>query len=258
MLRSAFAPVLLNESRLKIIYDDVRLDPAKEIASDSEITIPVTPDEEFGPARLRIIEWRQGKHRIIYYGADEEHFTWEESGSPVESEFSYSAYVIWPGLRQRTDLLMFGEQAPEPLGEVWTSVRGAIRDHFSARRRERRREQVQSWKETGVYPYQGEPQSQEEAAERTVFDVISGTLSPQIARTNKANTRLTLALLRDAIRSDPERRTTILHEVVSLKTEDRDALTELLGETTLPAIIRSTNLIASRNKFLLALEQSSI
>ena len=253
-LRSAFAPVLLNEPRLKIIFDQVQLDPAKEIASDSEVPLPLAQDDGFGPASLRIIEWRNGKHRMVYYGVDAEHFTWEESGSSVEADFSYSAYVIWPGLRQRADQLAFGELAPEPLNDLWVSARAAIRDHFNARRRERRREQVQSWKDSGIYPYQGEPQTEEETAERTVFDVISGTLSPQIGRGNKANTRLTLALLRDAIRHDPERLTAILHEVVSLKSDDRDALTGLLGETTLSAIIKSTNLIASRNKFLLALE----
>jgi hypothetical protein len=57
---------------------------------------------------------------------------------------------------------------------------------------------VKLWKESGVYPYQGEAVSEPEIAERTVFDVISGTLSPQIAR-NRSSARLTLALLKDAI-----------------------------------------------------------
>jgi Histidine kinase-, DNA gyrase B-, and HSP90-like ATPase len=252
-LRSNFAPVLLNEPRLKISFDGVELDPAKEITSDTTLSVPLTADDGHGPVQLRVIEWRQGKHRVIYYGADAEHFTFEESGLDVENQFSYSAYAVWPGLRQRTDYLQLGELAPEPLNEVWLSARQAIRDHFNARRRERRREQVQQWKDSGVYPYQGEPDSEAEVAERTVFDVVSGTLSPQIAP-GKNSARLTLALLRDAIRHDPERLTTILHEVVSLKTDDRDALTELLGETSLPAVIKSANLIASRNKFLLALE----
>jgi hypothetical protein len=40
---------------------------------------------------------------------------------------------------------------------------------------------------------------------------------------------------------------------VSLDAEDLDIFTRLLGETTLPAIIKSANTVASRNKFLLAL-----
>jgi hypothetical protein len=45
-----------------------------------------------------------------------------------------------------------------------------------------------------------------------------------------------------------------LEEVVALSNEDRDTLTQLLGETTLSAIIKSANLIASRRKFLAGME----
>jgi hypothetical protein len=58
------------------------------------------------------------------------------------------------------------------------------------------------WKKDNVYPYQGEPQSEPERAERAVFDVVSGTLSTQIPSKN-SDARLSLALLRDALRSDP-------------------------------------------------------
>src|SRR5262249_21052639 len=90
-------------------------------------------------------------------------------------------------------------------------------------------------------------------AERTVFDVVSGTISPHIPASAPA-AKLILGLLRDAIRHDPGKLTTILHEVVALRPEDRDALTRLLGETTFPAIIKSANIVANRNKFLIALE----
>lgn len=83
--------------------------------------------------------------------------------------------------------------------------------------------------------------------------MVSGTLVQHISKSNK-DAQLTLALLRDAIRHDPDKLTTILHEVVSLSDADRDTLTRLLSETTLSAIIRSANLIASRHKFLAGLE----
>jgi hypothetical protein len=122
------------------------------------------------------------------------------------------------------------------------------------RERERRREQVQDWKDAGVYPYEGDPASESEQAERIVFDVVSGAIAPAISSRNRAGARLTLTLLRDAIRNDPEKLATIIHEVVSLSDEDRDTLTRLLSETTLPAIIKSANLIAKRTKFLAGLE----
>ncbi|HEX3784267.1 MAG TPA: ATP-binding protein [Pseudonocardiaceae bacterium] len=252
-LRSHFAPILLNDYSLTITFAGRTLDPTQEIAHDTPI--PVT----FGgstaeEAVIRVIEWRSGKHRAVYFGRDAHHFPYEESGSDLESQFTYSAYVTWAGLGiDEFAVLGLGDMAPGIIGDLWTVVHETIHEHFAARRRERRRDQVERWKESGVYPYQGEPTTEPERAERAVFDVVSGTLVPHISNRNK-DARLTLVLLRDAIRHDPEKLTTILHEVVSLSPADRDVLTRLLSETTLSAIIRSANLVASRHKFLAGLE----
>jgi hypothetical protein len=252
-LRSHFAPILLNDRGLGITFDGTVLDPHQEIALDTRI--PITfGDGDGQTAVVRVIEWRSGRHRAVYFGSDEDHFPYEESGSDFESQFTFSAYVTWPRLGH-TELaaLGLGDMAPGEVGELWTAMRKAIRDHFASRRRERRREQVEKWKESGAYPYQGEATSQPERAERAVFDVVSGTLAQHISRSHR-DARLTLALLRDAIRHDPGTLTTILHEVVSLNDADRDTLTRLLSETTLSAIIRSANIVASRHKFLAGLE----
>jgi hypothetical protein len=253
-LRSHFAPVLLNEPGLTIRFDGIALDPAHEILRDTY------EDFVFGEGgayqgRLRIIEWRSGRHRALYFGADEQHFVHEESGSDIEGQFPYSAYVTWEGLDpERVAVLGLGDMAPEPISDLRLAVGRTIRSYFADRRRERRREQVQDWKEAGVYPYEDDPANEPEQAERFVFDVVSGALAPHISKGNRAGARLTLTLLRDAIRHDPDRLATILHEVVALSEEDRDTLTQLLNETTLSAIIKSANLIASRGKFLAGLE----
>lgn len=252
-LRSHFAPLLLNDQSLTITYDGSALDPSQEVVNDATSPLPFGE----GGAReaiLRIIEWRTGKHRAVSFGPDVDHFPYETSGTPFENQFTYSAYVTWDKLGiDELAALGLGEMAPDAVGELWTAAREAIRDHFNARRRARRREQVEHWKETGVYPYKSEPVNETERAERAVFDVVSGTLVPHISKTKK-QAQLTLELLRDAIRHDPGKLTTILHEVVALNEADRDTLTKLLSETTLSAIIRSANVVASRHKFLVALE----
>lgn len=253
LLLSYFAPVLLNDTHLSITYDRTALDPAEEIDQDTAIAIVFGDTGELS-ATVRVIEWRAGTHRAIYFGADGTHFPYEESGSPLEGQFTYSAYVTWDGLGlDELAVLGLGDMAPDPVAQLWKTARAAIRDHFTARRRERRREQVDRWREIGVYPYKGEPATEAERAERAVFDVVSATLVPHISKSSR-DARLTLALLRDALRHDPDKLTTILHEVVSLSDVDRDTLTRLLGETTLSAIIRSANLITSRHKFLAGLQ----
>lgn len=251
-LRSHFAPVLLNDRNLTVIFDGVTLDPQQEIVQDTRIPVAFSDDAQ--SAIVRIIEWRAGTHRAVYFGRDDDRFQYEESGSDLESQFAYSAYITWPGLGQdELAVLALRDMAPGDVGTLWAVVRRTIQDHFATRRRERRREQVEHWKKAGTYPYQGEPTSEPERAERAVFDVVSGTLAPHIPKRNE-DARLTLALLRDAIRHDPDRLTTILHEVVSLSRADRETLTRLLSETPLSAIIRSANLVASRHKFLAGLE----
>ena len=252
-LRSHFAPLLLNDQLLTITYDGSVLDPSQEVVNDTTSPLPFGESGE-NEAVLRIIEWRSGKHRAVSFGPDADHFPFETSGAAFEKQFTYSAYVTWDkfGIDELA-MLGLGDMAPEAVGELWMATRDAIRDHFNARRRERRREQVEQWKETGVYPYKSEPANETERVERAVFDVVSGTLVPHISKTKK-RAQLTLELLRDAIRHDPGKLTTILHEVVALTDADRDTLTKLLSETTLSAIIRSANVVTSRHKFLVALE----
>lgn len=245
-----FAPVLLNERELTLLYDGARLSPADEIQNDK--TVSAGPVD--APISIRIIEWKSGRHRAIYFGADSEHFIQEVPGSEVEAQFPFSAYVTLPQFTEdQLRLLVLGDVAPEEVANVWDTVRETIRGHFSTRRRELRRQQIDVWKENGTYPYVEEPQTEAEIAERAVFDVISGAVSPHIPK-KKSDAKLTLALLKDAIRHDPEQLQVILSEVVALSPEERDALTRLLAETSLAAIIRSANLVASRLKFLAALE----
>jgi hypothetical protein len=253
-LRSHFAPVLLNEPGLTIRFDGVVLDPAQEILYDTYHDFTFG-DGDACTGRLRVIEWKSGKHRAVYFGADEQHFVHEEAGSDIEGQYPYSAYVTWDGLdSERLGVIGLGDMAPEPVSDLLRAVRRTIRAHFADRRRERRREQVQDWKDAGVYPYEGDPATEPEQAERAVFDVVSGALAPAVSKRNRLGARLTLALLRDAIRNDPDKLAAILHEVVALSEEDRETLSRLLTETTLPAIIRSANLITSRGKFLAGLE----
>ncbi|MGB8381375.1 MAG: hypothetical protein WCG47_09010 [Dermatophilaceae bacterium] len=205
-------------------------------------------------ATVRLIEWKDGDERHLYIGSDGTHFPYDESGSSIESQFAFSAYVTWPGMTaDQQSQLSFGRMAGEPVGDMWDGLVVQLRDNFHRRRRERRREQIVALKNEGAYPYQGEPQTPAEEAERAVFDAIVGTLVPHITP-RKDPARLTLALIKDALRNDPDRLAVIIHEVVSLPETDREALIGLLGQTTLSAIIRAASLVAARRKFLSSLE----
>lgn len=248
-LLANFAPLLLNEPGLTLSYDGTRLDPSDHMVNDTNYSLKGVP----GCARLRIIEWKSATKRTprtIHFGADGTHFSYEQGATQLEPRFPFTAYVTWDKLgTDELATLGLGEMAPEPVATLWIEVEEQVRKHFAARRRRARGEQIRAWKDAGVYPYQGKPSSEMEKAERAVFDVISGTLSPHIA-TDNHQAKVTLRLLQGAVRHDPGTLSTILHEVVSLSKEDAASLTHLLQETTLPDIIRATGLVASRRKVL--------
>lgn len=252
-LRAHFAPILLNDESLTITYDGSTLDPSEEILHDTAVEVPFG-EGDAQSARVRIIEWRTGKHRALYFGPDADHFPYETAGDSLERQFAFSAYVTWRGLgHEELSLLALHEMAPGDVGGLWKAVKRTVHEHFAVRRRKLRRVQIEEWREQGIYPYAREPKSEAEQVERAVFDAVSGTIANQIPKSRR-EAQLTLNLLKNALHHDPEKLTSILHEVVSLSEEDRDTLTKLLRETTLPAIIRSANLIASRHKFLAGLQ----
>lgn len=252
-LASHFAPVLLNDETLMIIFDGAKLDPADEILDDTmiEIGLDSVPNASLS---IRIIEWRTGKHRAVYFGQDSERFVVEASGSELESQAAFSAYVTWAGFDTESLAdLGLGDIAPDPAGAAWRATRAAVKEHFASRRRARRRDQIDEWKSKGIYPYQEEPTTDADKAERAVFDIVSSALVPQIPK-RKDGAQLTLNLLRDALRTDPENLAALVSEFVALSEQDRKALTKLLSETSLAGIIRSANLVTSRSKFLAGLE----
>jgi hypothetical protein len=256
VLLSHFAPVLLNDEELRITYLGTDLDPSDEVASSTEHSLLFTDDAGTRHvAALRIIEWKSVKHRAIYYGQDAEHFVYEESAVDVEAQFRYSAYVTWTGLdHDALSLIGLGDMSDAPVAALWTAARKGIREHFQSRRRERRREQLDRWKEQKVYPFEGEAQSETEKAERAIFDVVAGTIAPQIPA-KKDSAKVTLGLLRNALRQDPEQLGVLFNEVASLNAGDRESLTRLLGETTMSGIIKAANVVTGRNKFLAGLER---
>ena len=98
MLLSHFAPVLLTDGQLRIVYADTTLDPADLIAAQAETDIDFGARSARHRAHLQIIKWKDGKHRSLHFGPDAQHFVHEESAKDLEPQFSYSAYVSWEGL----------------------------------------------------------------------------------------------------------------------------------------------------------------
>lgn len=137
------------------------------------------------------------------------------------------------------------EEAKVKIGELYRT-RGA----------ERARVVVEGWKEQNIYPYEGEPKTHLEEAERNLFDIVAVTVqesSPELGNAPAKQTELHLRLLRGAIQNSPDDLQRILDEVLKLSKRQRKELASLLDETALSGMISASRLVADRLKFIDAL-----
>lgn len=135
---------------------------------------------------------------------------------------------------------------------VIAAVREQIKVHFRAREAERRAEQVQKWKAEGDYPYDGEPQTEAERAERETFDYVATTVARKIPK-SQIGRRTTLGLLKVAVANEPSAVPQILDQLMPLPKREQDDLARLLVRTSMSKLIEANTMLTNRLDFLAAL-----
>ena len=132
---------------------------------------------------------------------------------------------------------------------VMEHVRDRLGDYFRHRQAERSKGLIDDLKNEGAYPYEGDPKDEVERRERDVFDIATYAVSSYSREFKKADTslrKMTLTLLREAIRHNPDALSTILRAVVNLPKVRQDEFSNLLQKTELGNIIAASSLIADR------------
>ncbi|MFJ9627409.1 hypothetical protein ACIRU8_06885 [Streptomyces sp. NPDC101175] len=116
-----------------------------------------------------------------------------------------------------------------------------------------RRQLVDRWIDEGVYPYPPRAEGGQAQAEQATFDLVATSINRHIPgdRTKK---RLTLSLLQNSLRHNPDEMVEILEKVLRLSESDISHLHGLLQQTSLSNIIRASSIVTSRLQFLTALE----
>lgn len=104
-----------------------------------------------------------------------------------------------------------------PLQAVIDEAKAKIKELFRTRAAARARVVVEEWKDQKIYPFEGEPETHLEEAERNIFDIVAVTVqdaSPDMSEAPAKQTALHLRLLRNAIEKSPEELQRILDEVL--------------------------------------------
>ncbi|MEU8718370.1 ATP-binding protein [Streptomyces sp. NPDC048663] len=252
---AALAPYLLTWTDVRVTYDGHRIDPRTQIQEEEHSEdLTFEYDGQTHSITVRLIHWRTGTERTIALC--------DAASSPVETidasaehaDFSYTAYVLWgpmPQHRNEIPLIMLGGDTP--LAPLLRVARDWISGRLEERRRRERRRLVDRWIDEGVYPYPRHAEGDQARAEQATFDLVATSINRHITG-DRAKKRLTLSLLQNSLRHNPDEMVEILEKVLSLSGDDVSHLHGLLQQTSLSNIIRASSIVTSRLQFLTALE----
>ncbi|MFP5309841.1 MAG: hypothetical protein ACLGIR_09745, partial [Actinomycetes bacterium] len=258
-LTARLAPSLHALDGVSVYSNGRPLEPADLIAARHDIEIDADPDVLFshGAPKLVVIEWHRDPKSPLMMLCDEHGLVvtdYELAGRPG-APFHWTAYVLWSGFAD-PDLMGHADlHVPQVRHrQLLDAAESALRTFLHGQTDKRRAALIQGWKEEGSYPYGGEPTSPSERIERQLFEVAAVVASPRLGRSAKDH-KLSLGLLREAMRSDAAGTRRLLNAVLELTDDERNALEELLDRTELSKIVRAANTVAERLDFLLGLRR---
>jgi hypothetical protein len=223
------------------------IDPhaVEEHAQPYQLPSIITTEGETFEASIEIVEWRMPSERRMYF-CDGGGFPLDDTSPGVQAPgFSFTAYLksdYFAKLLAENRLEIANLDAPT--SKLLNAAKDVMRDHFRRRASEKAAGLVEEWQRAKVYPYQGQPATAIEEAERQVFNVVALNVNhflPEFQDADEKTKRLQLRLLRNAVENAPADLSKILTEVLDLPPEKRQELAALLDRTTLAHIISASS-----------------
>jgi len=252
--------------QIEVFIDGEKIDHEKMIMNRTNYSLDDATIDKSMTVELEIIEWNDSfssktrPQRELWF-CDAKGFPLEKYQRQIRGtgEFGFTAYLKSEFLEVQHShgLLVLSEMEPT-LSVITDIALKLIKDHFRGRLLESNRDQLEEWKAENVYPYEGDPQSTVEEAERQVFDIVALNLNHNLADFGKADAttkKFQFRMLRQAVERSPGELQAILNEVLNLPKDKQDELAELLKDVSLVGIISASKLVSDRLKFLTGLEQ---
>lgn len=258
-LAETFAAYLTSYPGVELIWDG-RPVQVSELVEREETLQLLTADDELGPAALLVLEWKFKPDGRRLHICDEQGFSYHDIPAGVQGRgIEFTAYLRTPRALEWADTARFvTEELDDDIKSVVDVARGRLREYIRARLAEESSSVVQQWKDEAIYPYEDEPQDPLSRAEREVFDIVAVQIHeqhPSFEKTDSSSKKLTLALVKHALETNPTSLTKILREVIALSVEDREAFAELLERAPLSNLIRAGKIVADRLDVIHAFEE---
>jgi len=250
---------LKNYAGITISFDGEKIDPSLAIKrSKAFALLPLVFEEEEFPFSLEIIEWNTSTDKALYL-CNQQGFPLSQVSARFQiGNYQFSGYLKSPFIEKlyNENRLELAEMEPV-LNDKIEQAKNLVKGYFRDRAAEEAKSLVDQWKEEEIYPYKSAPQSAVQNIEQKVFDIVAVNVNeflPDFQATPKKQKALYLRLLKQAIEESPEDLQFILNEVLDLPKRKQAEFAELLKETSLPAIISASKMIADRLRFMTSLE----
>ncbi len=249
-----FAPYVMQYPGITISYDKRQIEPTETIVHSHEFPVQtvICSGRTVNDLVIKVIEWNSNVgSRKLHFGGESGVVLGSQAANVTAPDFNFSAYAYSPFFQEIADanLLDFDELNDPDFAQVVNHVRDTLGGYFRMRQAERSGHLIDELKAAGVYPYEGDPKDEVERRERQVFDIATHAVtsySRDFKRSDNPQKRITLSLLREAVRHNPESVSNILHAVFNLPKVRQDEFAGLLNRTGLASIIAASSLIADR------------
>lgn len=208
--------------------------------------------------QLTVIEWVQPVDRELHL-CDAKGVSMHHVPVGISAPgYNFTAYLKSDYFREldKTGQLALDELNPDCISLVGLA-KPKLKEYFRKRAAEDAAGLVREWKNSKVYPYEGEPEDVIEQVEREVFDVVAVNIHSYLSDFDEASTtnqRFTFNLVKQALKENPESLQRIFADVLKLPKEQQDDLASLLEKTSLAAIISASKTVANRLDFIKGLE----
>ncbi|MFN3746896.1 MAG: ATP-binding protein [Hyphomicrobiaceae bacterium] len=220
-LAQILALYLRQYPEVKVHFDNALIDPASAVDHDQIYSLPdIEADGQTFPASLEIVEWRMQAERRLFF-CDGAGFPLDSTTSGIQAPgFSFTAYLksdYFAKLLAENRLEIANLDAPT--AKTIDAAKNIMRDHFRTRASEKASGLVERWQQEQIYPYEGQPTTDLEKAERQVFNVVALNVNhflPDFEESDDKSKRFQLRLLRHAIENAPDDLAKILTEVLDL------------------------------------------
>lgn len=251
-IEELFTPYYLTYPIFRIVVDGTELEFQRAIKSSYQEYFKIQVDGTEQIINVKIIEWTKNNIEKKICFCDKDGITLEDKLHKMKVGLPLSIYVLSDYFKKlhADGLLIIDTEMNEPFATIVKKAKDIARKYALDVLDYQSTEYIKKLIDDDLYPYRTKASSPVEEIERKIFNVAALQIKELIPTTgqkkDKAKSKLTLSLIKEALESNPTKLSEILKAVLGLSKDEQDNFADLLENTTLTNIINTSKEISDR------------